>query len=444
MEFTSKMVEEIRSLETKQIDFQVSEEIKKRLFDTIISASVGSKNPSVAKMKGGLVPSFGKLNASIFFSGERASVEYASLINTCMVASSGFQDFFPSRMTVNPSNAIPLILAFAEGTKAKGHDLLKSIYISYKASGAFMDAFQKMSGKSESFIPITMGMAAGVGSLVSMDNDIFSRYLGCAISAGLGLNENLPFVEKCFPAMMAREISFLYKVANSLPDGKGVDLTKDIGGESALTLDFKTERVTRSDIRCNRVDGVLMSAVEAVLALREKLTGEILNLRIEIPDQVYSRNVSGKEAIDKLDAADLTKSLPYVIAHTHFYGVPEPSFLEELPIDKNIRDLVGKMKVTTSDDYTKLFPTFIPIRILYETSDGMFEKQVDLPLGHYRNPAKWSDLRRKSIRITGNEEYTDTLIEFVKNIEEKEIGELMEVINSESTWKKEELGTVIS
>ncbi|MGC8574775.1 MAG: MmgE/PrpD family protein [Thermoplasmata archaeon] len=426
MELDGLIVQEIETMSEKGLSFDKSEEIKKRLYDTIISSWENEK--IFTNIKKVLNPSYGKYNSTFFFSGERGLTEYSSLYNTMLVEKSLFKDFYPLRIELHPSVTIPVILAHAENEAVKGHDVMKAINASYQISTTFAEFVQK-SGKLRSDVPLAAGMAAGIGLIHNMEGNTFQKFL--AYSMNLSNEEKYSQFSKSFrSSFYARDFSFLYRMIGEIPDQKiNINMFKDIEGEHLL--DFRKDRVSKTVLKYYPVDDLLISAVEAATSLREKVKGNILDLRVEIPEVIYSRNVRNEESYNLKNIEDLERSLKFIISYVHFYGPPRiESYNEAFITDINIKGLTEKIKVSLSDKFDNLFPEFLPTKLTYETDEGIFEKEIDVPYGYYRNPISWNDLKDKGFKLLRNDDFNNQLLEFIKNLDDKSVDELMEVMNN--------------
>jgi len=426
MELDSLLVQEIGTMREKSLPFDKSEEIKKRLYDTIISS--WEKKEIFANIKKILNPSYGKYNSTFFFSGERGLTEYSSMYNTILVEKSLCRDFFPLRMEIHPSDTIPVILAHAENEVVKGHDIMRAINASYQVSTTFAEFMQK-SGKLKSDIPIAAGMAAGIGVIHNLEDNTFQKFLAYSINLS-GAEKYYMFRNSFRSSFYARELSFLYRIVGEIPEQRiDLNIFKDIGGEHLL--DFRKDRVSKTVIKYYPVDDLLISAIEAVTSLREKVKGNILDLRVEIPEVIYSRNVRKGESDNLKNIEELKRSLKFIISYAHSYGPPRiESYNEAFITDVNIKGLMEKIKVSITDKFDNLFPEFLPTKLTYETDQGIFEKEVDVPYGYYRNPISWNDLKDKGFKLLRNDDFNNQLLEFIKNFDDKSVDELMEVMNN--------------
>ncbi len=429
MELDSLLVQEIGIINEKGISFDRSEEIKKRLYDTIISSWENERKFSnIRKI---LSPSFGKYNSTFFFSGERGITEYSSMYNTMIVEKSLYRDFFPLKIEFHPSDTIPVILAHAENEEAKGYDVVKAINVSYQISSTFAELLQK-TRRPRSSIPVAAGISSGIGVIHNIENNVFRKFLSYSLNTAVDEKSHV-FPEGFISSFYARELSFLYRIIGEIPEKKvDPNLFKDTGGEHLI--DFQKDRISKGVIKYYPVDDLLISAVEAVTSLREKVRGNIIDLRVEIPEIIYSRNVENDFYDTPKDIEEnLKRSLRFIISYTHFYGSPRTgSFNEAFYTDINIKNLMANIKVSTSDKFDKLFPEFLPTKLTYETDQGIYEKEIDVPYGYYRNPISWNDLKDKGFKLLRNEDFNNELFEFIKNFDDRTTKELMEVMNNAS------------
>ena len=68
--------------------------------------------------------------------------------------------------------------------------------------------------------------------------------------------------------------------------------------------------------------------------------------------------------------------------------------------DDRIRNFMKKVKVTTSPEYTSLFPGRWPGRITIRLGKDAFEHEIIDPLGSPEQPMDWHDVVQKIKRVT--------------------------------------------
>jgi 2-methylcitrate dehydratase PrpD len=73
---------------------------------------------------------------------------------------------------------------------------------------------------------------------------------------------------------------------------------------------------------------------------------------------------------------------------------------EEIRDDNRIRNFIKKVKVTTSPEYTSLFPGQWPGKIVLNTGKDAFEHEILDPLGSPDQPMGWRDVEQKIKRVT--------------------------------------------
>ncbi len=437
MEFDSLLLQEIRALNDSELTFDVTEEIKKRIYDTIINSWTNEKN--IRSIAGVLSPSYGKQNSTIFFKKERAITEYVSMINTMMLEQSNCRDFYPSRMENHPSDAIPSIIAHAENEASKGYDLIKAVYGSYQISSTFSEFIEK-TGNYKSGIPQSIGIATGICLIHDVKDEFFRKMLNYSINIG-DEERKFYYFNKYRSSYYARELSFLYRLNDSLPDvNLDPNIFKNMEGEHFL--DFKKDRVSKNVMKYYEVDDLLLSAVEIANEMRENVKGNILDVAILIPEIIEMRNVRNGEINDNTDIKSMIRSLKFAVAYTYFYGLPRSeSYNESFLNDINIRNLMDKMKIRTLEEYDRLFPEFLPTKLTFQTDQGIYEREIDVPYGYFRNPMTWNDLKNKGFRLTRNEDFVNSLMDFIKNIDDKSIEELVEVLGNAPIKEQQESGS---
>ena len=76
----------------------------------------------------------------------------------------------------------------------------------------------------------------------------------------------------------------------------------------------------------------------------------------------------------------------------------------------------------------KKYPEHLPFSIKIETDKGEIEDYLLDPKGYFNRPFSWDDLRSKGLKLM-REEDCDNIIEAVRSLENRHIGEIMEILS---------------
>lgn len=420
------------------LDFKTIDELKKRIVDAIFVA-YGAKNANpVAISKKSLLPSCGNINSTIFFEKEKASSDIAAYINGCMTRYLDYNDTYLSKEALHPSDNIPPILAIAQAEGVSGSDLISGIGMAYQIVGAFSDAVSIRDRGWDHVTYISISSATGIGSMLEFDIEKFSHLLSLSINNNISLRQTrvgeLSMWKGCTVANAGRNSIFAYLLSKNGFTGPQPIFTgergflKQVTGE--ISLDLEKNRILKSMIKNFPVEYHAMSAVEVALKLKDQIQGTIESIEVETFKVAYDIIVKDPEKWKPMTKETADHSMPYIIAYTLNYGAPKPeAYYEPFLSDNNILSLLKKMKFKVNDEFNSLYPEFLPCRISIKTDKGAWMEEVDIPLGHFRNPYSWDDLREKGFRIIKNDDFIKDLIDLIRNFESHESGEILEVIS---------------
>ncbi len=106
--------EHSREIVEKPLDSETSEELKKRIADSIITSFGARDAPPVMIEKKVFLPMSGKLNSRIYFGAGSATPDLAAFINGSMTRYLDYNDTYLSKEALHPSDNIPPLLAMAD------------------------------------------------------------------------------------------------------------------------------------------------------------------------------------------------------------------------------------------------------------------------------------------------------------------------------------------
>lgn len=431
-------------LRNEILDFKTIDELKKRIADSIFVAYGAINADPVIISKNSLLPSCGKMISSIYFESQKASVDVASYINGCMTRYIDYNDTYLSREALHPSDNIPPILAIGEAENIDGSDIIYGIAMAYQVVGAFSDAVSIREKGWDHVTYISISSAAGIGAMMNLEIEKFSHLISLGLNNNISLRQTrvgeLSMWKGCTVANAGRNSVFAYLLSKNGFTGPQPIFTgergffKQVTGE--INLDLNKNRIVRTMIKNFPVEYHAMSAVEAALKLRDQIDGEIETIEVETFKVAYDIIVKDPEKLEPKTKETADHSMPYIIAYTLKYGAPKPeSYYEPFLNDKEILSLIKKMKFTVNEDFNKMYPEFLPCRITINTKKGTWTEEVDVPLGHFRNPYKWDNVKEKGFRITKNDDFVNEVIEISRNFEGHDSKELMEVLKDASSRK---------
>ncbi len=432
-EYSEKLME-------SKIDEQISEEIKKRIVDSIF-VSYGARNAEPVKIaERALLPSKGKLNSPIYFRSRKASVDIATFLNGSMTRYLDYNDTYLSKEALHPSDNIPPILAYGYSIEENGERMIKSIGVAYQVVGALSDAVSIRDRGWDHVTYISISSAAGLAALNGYDRDKFIHTLNLGINNNISLRQTrageLSMWKGTTAANASRNSVFAAMLAGEGFTGPSpifegeMGFFKQVSGE--FKLDFTKNYILKTMIKNFPVEYHAMSAVEAALNIKEKIGKEkIEDIRVDTFSVAHKIIVKDPEKLRPKTKETADHSMPYIIAYSLLYGSPNPSsFSKKYLEDSKILSLIDKMKVSVSPEYDKMYPEYLPVKITVFTKSGKEESEVLFPKGHFRNPYSWDDLQSKGERIMDSRDRAKEILEAGKKFERISAKEFFDVVNN--------------
>jgi len=416
-----------------------SDAIKKRIVDSVFVAYGARNCEPVRIVKAALLPSSGKYNSRIYFSGTRASVDVATFINGSMTRYLDYNDTYLSKEALHPSDNIPPILCCADSLGLKGDAVLKSIKVAYQLVCALSDAVSIRDRGWDHVTYVSASCAAGVASLMELDEKKFGHAINLAINNNISMRQTrageLSMWKGCTAGNASRNSVFACLLAKEGLTGPApifegeMGFFKQVSGK--FDLDLKKDRILKTMIKNHPVEYHAMSGVDAALKLRKRMRGNIKKVEVDTFHVAYNIIAKDPEKLRPKTKETADHSLPYIIAYTLLHGAPNlDSYNARYLSDKRILDLVDRMKFNISRKFDSMYPEYLPIKVTVITDKGGFEEEVHVPRGHFKDPYSWEDLKKKGISIMKDEDIATDIINVGKTIEKRDVSELFDVIGN--------------
>ncbi|EQB71724.1 MAG: 2-methylcitrate dehydratase [Thermoplasmatales archaeon A-plasma] len=122
----AKIIEHSDEIRRSHIPSDVSEEMKKRIADSIITSFGARDAPPVRIEKKVFLPLSGNLSSRVYFGAGRATPDIAAFINGSMTRYLDYNDTYLSKEALHPSDNIPPLLAIADAMDYDGKAVLEA------------------------------------------------------------------------------------------------------------------------------------------------------------------------------------------------------------------------------------------------------------------------------------------------------------------------------
>ncbi len=423
---------------SEKLTQDIREEIKKRIADSFL-VSYGARNSTPVKIeKESLLPSSGKLNSTIYFTDQKASVDVSTFINGSMTRYLDYNDTYLSKEALHPSDNVPPMIAAGEATGRTGSEVIEAVSQSYAVLCALADSVSIRDRGWDHVTYVSISAAAGLANLLDYDDRQYDNTINLGINNNISMRQTrageLSMWKGCTAANASRN-----SVVAALLAGNGftgpspifngeMGFFKQVSGEFSAEPD--AELILKTMIKNYPVEYHAMSAAEASVELRNEMSGDIQKVDVDTFRVAHQIIVKDPEKWKPRTKETADHSLPYIIAYTLKNGAPDlHSYDQKFLADQSILGIMSKMDIEVTDEYNKLYPEFLPVRITVKTSSGTYEKEIKAPKGHHRNPYSWDDLTAKGERIMGREK-AEEIVKTVRSMENRQISELMEVLKN--------------
>ena len=415
---------------------EIKDELKKRIVDSFFVSYAARNSEPVSMELKALYPSKGKYNSSIYYTKKKAEISFSTMLNGSMTRYLDYNDTYLSMEALHPSDNIPPLMATAEALQAGGSKLLDSLALSYSVVCGLSDAVSIRDRGWDHVTYISLSSSAGLAHLADLDGNSFENCISLAINNNISLRQTrageLSMWKGLTASNAARNSVFALELAmagvtgpSNIFDGEFGFMKQVSGG---FNLSLEVDRIKKTMIKNYPVEYHAMSAVETCSRIRGKLNGNIKRIHVDtfaVADKIIIKDPEKKRPKTK-ETAD--HSMPYLIAYTLLYGEPTPdSYRDAYLKDSSIISLIDKMDFTVTKDIDEKYPEHLPFRIKIETDRGEIEDYLLDPKGYFSKPFSWDDLRTKGLKLMPEDD-CDNIIGAVRNIDNMQISEIMEIL----------------
>jgi 2-methylcitrate dehydratase PrpD len=407
MNTTRKLAKFVAETKYNDLTENVLEHIKLCILDWLGVTIAGSVDPASKTVVQLINELGGKGESTVIGYPTKTTCINAALINGITGHTVELDDLHEESVVHPAAPVIPAALALSEHIEAKGRDMITSIVLGYeieiRIGIAIMPTHYKYwhpTGTCGTF-----GATAAAGKLLNLDLDRMSHAFGIAGTMASGLIESFGTMCKPFNAGRAARdgvtAALLAKrgftgSTSILESAKGYPhatsrlpkLNKIIEGLGEIYE--TTNTIFKRHACCGHAHG----AIDAVLDLiaennikPQDITGITVGtypIAVEVVGNNYHPDTS----------AEAKFSLPYCVAVAATLGsVGLDAFTEEHQEDKQLRDLMKRVKVYVDPEYADVRLGCAKVNIF--TKAGELTKRVDVPKGYPENPLTTSEIENK-------------------------------------------------
>ncbi len=400
MELAEILAEYVSSVNYDDLKEKEIHEAKRRIIDSLAVAKA-SINSEPAKIVKSLLPNYP--GDSLLLWGGNASPDITSFYNTLLIRYLDFNDTYLSLEPLHPSDMIGGLLALGKGKLGK--DIILSIIVGYEVGTRLCDSTSLRKKGFDHVNFLEVATAAAVSKLLNLKKEMIYNAISISLIPHIALRQTrsgkLSMWKAGAAAEAVRNAVFSTLLASKGFTGPIDPFSGKMGFKLIADIDtsnfekMSTSKILETSLKKYPVEYHGEAAVEA--ALNMEYQGEIRKIYI----QTYEAGVSilaDKEKWNPENKETADHSLPFIVASTL---LTKKMWLENYSIINNnqIRELMDKIEVMEKEEYTKVYPRELPIKLIIVTDKGKFEKEIRSPRGYYNNPMSDKEVEEKALKL---------------------------------------------
>ena len=413
-----------RSLGYDDLPSEVVHEVKRRVLDSL-GCALGSWNSRPCRIARELAQSIRlRTGATIWGTGHKTLPDLATFANGSFVRYLDFNDTYLSKEPAHPSDNIPAALAAGEIAQATGKQVIQAIALAYEIHCRLCDAaaLRPRGWDHVTYGPFASALAAAKVMKLSEARTVQAINLAGVANVALRQTRvgDMSMWKACAFSNAARNGVFATLLAQRGMTGPSPIFEGEKGFMKLVSGPFELPplageqlpghapvpfRILDTYIKHFPVEYHAQTAVEAALALRNELIEAegpqaIERLSdIEIGSYDVAIEIIGRdpEKWQPTTRETADHSFPYCVTAALLDGhVTLNSFSDKRLQDPAMRELLKKVRVVREPEFVHRYPDAMPTRVTVRTMAGRsYCKQVDIPLGHPRQPMSDSDVENK-------------------------------------------------
>jgi 2-methylcitrate dehydratase len=447
------MVDELAAFVVSADYSQLSEaariQTKIRILDAL-GCAFGALDAPMIQTIAAQTDDFGGNPRCTLIGGKKTAPDRAAFYNSALVRFLDFNDSYLAKgETCHPSDNLGAVLAGCEYSGGSGKDLMTALTIAYQVQCRLSDVAPV---RAKGFDHTTQGayaVAAGVAKSLQLDQVKTANAIAIAGTAynalrvtRTGALSNWKGLAYPNTALGATHAAFLAMRGITGPQevfegNKG--FMEAIAGHFSIDWSSESiEKITQTIVKRYNAEIHSQATVEGVLELQNEqhiAATDIQRVDIETFDVAYNIIGGGEEGekftIHTKEEAD--HSLPYIVAVALLDGQVLPQQYSPARIQSNdVQDLLRKVSVRPSLEFSQRFPDEMPCRITITLSNGKaFTKDKRDYEGFRTRPMQWDTAVKKFEQLAQNHlmfQHMKEIEAAVQNLEAIQVRDLMALL----------------
>ncbi|MGC8970141.1 MAG: MmgE/PrpD family protein [Conexivisphaera sp.] len=402
-EISDIIADYVQEVDYDRISSEVVHEVERRIVDSLANAAYSSRSAAagILRAAGASLP-----GAARTVDGMRLSPDYASFYNTFLIRYLDFNDTYLSREPLHPSDMLGGLLAVGAMVGATGRRLVEAAAVGYEVGVRLCDYSSLRARGFDHVLFLGVAEAAALSKMLGLDRERTKNAVSLALVPNVALRETrsgaLSMWKAGAAADASRNAAFAALLAREGLTGPALPFSGRMGlvnvvlrevNEDAFRGLGEPRGILRTHIKEYPAEYHAQAAIEAALSM--ELEGEVEEVLVETYEAARTilADDQSKWAPRNRETAD--HSLPFMVA----VALVERRFwLDSYDLigDPRVRDVVSKVKVVEREDFTRMYPAKLPVRITVRTNRGTYESYLELPRGHADRPMSDEELESKA------------------------------------------------
>ena len=430
---------------------EVVRQAKRMIVDTIGCAigGYGSEPSRIARELAGTVSS--SRPATVLVSGQRTSPDLAAFANGVMIRYLDFNDGYTSNDSGHPSDALAAVLSPAELSGADGKTVITSTVLAYEVFCRLCDA---TSVRARGFDHVTLGVISattGAARALGLTREQTAQALSLCIAPNSALFQtrigDVSMWKGCAFANASRNAVFAALLAQRGLTGPS-EIFEGPGGffNAVSGHPFSLEelgggavpfRIMETSIKRFPLGQYSQTVVQAALEVRDQVPSleDIAEVHVSTLKTAVDIMAGDEDKWHPTNRETADHSMPYCVAVALTYGaVEERHFADEYLRDPKLLDLVGKVRVSVSEEANGRAPEAIlsTVELVTATGQRLSSPEVPYHRGHWRDPMSDAEVEAKFRSLAHGvlpPSRTDELLERLWDLDQVgEIGEVLDLV----------------
>ncbi|ABP94455.1 MULTISPECIES: MmgE/PrpD family protein [Metallosphaera] len=401
-------------------------EAKRRVLDSLAVAYASTSSPP-AEVVRKAIPSF--QGQGLLLGGGNSSPDMAAFYNTLLIRYLDFNDTYLSLEPLHPSDMIGGLLAV--NPRLSGKELIRAIVLGYEVSTRLCDSTSLRKKGYDHVNFLQVGSAVALGVALGLNKEQLVNAISITTVPHVALREtrsgSLSMWKAGATAEAVRNSVFAVLLAKAGFTGPSTPFSGKMGFRNVIAPDmsdapFKslgTTKILETYIKKYPVEYHAQAAVEAGIKLRKQLMGDITKVTVETYEA--GRTILADEGKwDPKNKETADHSLPFIVAVTLLTG---KFWLDayDLVGDPKVTELMKKIEVVENEEYTKVYPSELPTKIVVKTTSGTFSEEVRIPRGHHKNPMSDEEVEEKAMKLGLGKD----IVNKIWNLEKMEVKDIV-------------------